>query len=152
MPASLYEGKEDPLVSFNFGLELEGAATGYFKEVSGLGSETEVQEHTVVSESGQQIVRKVPGRLKWGDITLKRGITSNLDIWDWRKEVENGTVSKARKNISVVMFDQEGKEVARWNISNAWPSKVDGPSLSADSNDIVMEELTIVHDFIEREK
>ncbi len=150
MPTSLYEGDMDPLVSFNFGLELEGGGEGYFKEVSGLGSETEVAEHTIVSPSGQQIVRKIPGRLKWGDITLKRGITSSMDIWEWRKEVENGTVEGSRKNISIVMFDQAGDEVARWNASNAWPSKIDGPSLSADSNDLVMEELTIVHDYIER--
>ncbi len=151
MSTGMYDdGAMDPLVGFNFGLELEGGGTGYFTEVGGLGSETEVSEHAVISETGQQIIRKVPGRLKWGDISLKRGITDAMDIWEWRKKVEDGDVAGARTNISIVMFDQAGEEVARWNAMNAWPSKIDGPSLSASSNDIVIEELTIVHDYIER--
>jgi phage tail-like protein len=50
------------------------------------------------------------------------------------------------------MFDQELKEVARWNFNNAWPSKVSGPSLKTDSNEIGIEELTLVHEYIARVK
>ena len=69
--------REDPLVSFHFMIDVQGEIKGYFTEVSGLGSESEVMEHKVVNEKGIEIVKKIPGRLKWGDITLKRGITSN---------------------------------------------------------------------------
>jgi|JFJP01.1.fsa_nt_gi phage tail-like protein len=140
----------DPLVAFNFGLEIMGVVEGFFTEVAGLGSETEVVEHKVMGPKGQQVVKKVPGRLKWDNITLKRGITANLDIWKWRKQVEQGDVQGARKNGSIMMYDQEGKEVARWNFEGAWPAKVSGPQPKADSNDIGIEELTIVHAFIER--
>ncbi len=150
MASTSVSTEETPLVSFNFGLEIMGKATGFFTEVSGLGSETEVTEHKVIGPNGLQIVKKVPGRLKWENITLKRGITSSLDIWMWRKEVEEGSFETARVNGSIVMYDQTGGEVARWNFENAWPSKVTGPSPKADSNEIGVEELVIVHEYITR--
>jgi phage tail-like protein len=126
--------------------------TGYFTECSGLGSEHEVVEHKVVTETGQEVVLKLPGRLKWDNITLKRGITSNMDIWDWRKQVEDGGVTGARRDGSIVMYDQELKPVARWDFERAWPLKVSGPSPKADSNEIGIEELTIAHEYITRVK
>jgi phage tail-like protein len=143
--------REDPLVGFNFALEIGGGKiNGYFTEVSGLGSETEIIEQKVVNEKGHEVILKVPGRLKWGDIVLKRGITSNLDMWDWRKQVEDGQVDEARMNGSIVMYDQTLTEKARWNFNNAWPSKISGPSPKADSNEIGVEELTLVHEYIAR--
>ena len=98
----------------------------------------------------QEIVRKIPGRLKWEDITLKRGLTSNMDIWSWRQMVEGGDIQGARKNGSVTMLNQNLQPVAEWQFFNAWPSKVTGPQPKSDSNEIGVEELTIVHEFIER--
>ncbi len=149
MPATKDAVSGDPLVSFNFAIEVSGIITGYFTECSGLGSENEIVDHKIVKD-GKEIVRKIPGRLKWGDITLKRGITANLDFWDWRKMVEEGQVSKARKNGSIMMFDQEGTEVARWNFTAGWPSKISGPSVKSDGNEVSVEELTIVHEGITR--
>jgi phage tail-like protein len=145
-------GREDPLLGFNFALDVSGTIKGYFTEVAGIGSENEVIEQKVVNEKGIEIVLRIPGRLKWGDITLKRGITSSMDLWDWRKQIEDGKVKDARKNGSIVMFDRELKEAARWNFVNAWPSKITGPSPKADSNEIGIEELTIVHENISRVK
>jgi len=152
VPTTIDTAREDPLVSFNFGVEVQGQITGFFTEVSGLGSESEIQEQKVVNEKGIQVVLKIPGRLKWGDITLKRGITSSMDLWDWRKMVEDGKVKDARKNGSIVMYDQEGTEKARWEFQNAWPSKVSGPTPKSDSNDIGVEEVTLVHEYIVRVK
>jgi len=142
--------REDPLVGFHFGVEIQGEVSGYFTECSGLGSEHEVIEHKVVTETGQEVVLQMPGRLKWDNITLKRGITSEMDIWDWRKQVEDGTVDGARRDGSIVMFDQNLDEVARWNFERAWPLKVSGPSPKADSNEIGIEELTICQEYITR--
>ena len=143
---------EDPVTGFHFAVEIQGAVTGYFLECSGLGSETETIEHKVMSENGQEIVMKIPGRLKWEDISLKRGITSTMDVWDWRKQVEDGDVKGARKNGSITMFDQTLKPVARWDFERAWPSKVTGPQPKSDSNEIAVEEMTIVHEGIRRVK
>lgn len=140
---------EDPLVGFHFAIDLGGVIQGFFTECSGIGSEHEVIEHKVTT-NGKEIIMKIPGRLKWENITLKRGITSSMDIWKWRKDVEDGKVDSARRDGSILMFDQNLKEVARWNFLRAWPVKVTGPQPKSDSNEIGLEELTIAHEYIER--
>jgi phage tail-like protein len=152
MPSAVDTSREDPLVGFHFALDVQGTVAGYFTEVSGIGSESEIAEQKVVSEKGIQIVLKVPGRLKWGDVTLKRGLTSSLDLWKWRKQIEDGDVKGARKNGSIIMFDQSLKPVAQWDFKNAWPSKITGPAPKSDGNDIQLEEMTIVHEYICRTK
>ncbi len=145
------EGK-DPLISFHYAIEIQGEVTGFFSECSGLGSEHEVIEQKLVDEKGHEFIKRLPGRLKWENITLKRGITDNMDIWKWRKAVEEGKVKEARRNGSIVMMDQELKEVARWDFENAWPTKVSGPSLKSDSNEVGVEELVIAHERLWRTK
>lgn len=150
MATAVDTAREDPLVGFHFAVDIQGHVVGYFTEVSGLGSEQEVVEHKVVNEAGVEVVMKIPGRLKWENIVLKRGITSNMDIWTWRKMVEDGNVTGARADGSIVMYDQGLAEVARWNFQSAWPVKVTGPSVKSDSNEIGVEELTIAHEYIVR--
>lgn len=158
MPANPYLSErsspetEDPLLGFNFMLQLEGAMAGYFTECSGIGSEHEVTDHKVVDDSGHELTRKIPGRLKWGDVTLKRGITSDLSIWEWRHLVVEGKMGDSRKNITITMLNREYSPVAIWNFTNAWPSKVNGPALKSDGNDIGVEELTIVHEGMYRDE
>ena len=142
---------EDPLLGFNFALELEGSIAGYFTECGGIGSEHEIVEHKVVDKSGHEIVRKIPGRLKWQDITLKRGITSDMQIWEWRADLVNGDMTTARKNISITMMDRTYAPVAVWHFQNAWPSKVTGPSFKSDDNSFGVEEVTLVHEGMYRE-
>lgn len=142
----------DPLVSAHFLVTVDKFAVGYFLEVGGLGSETEVSEHKVVGQNNQDLIRKIPGRSKWNDITLKRGMTANMEFYNWRKMVEQGQVADARTNMTIQMLDQTGGIVAEWTVEKAFPSKISGPSLKSDSNDIGVEELTIVHEGIERTK
>lgn len=149
MPTGKLATEGDPLLGFNFALELGGNVVGHFTTVSGLGSETTVTEHKIVVD-GKEVIRKIPGRLTWGDIELGRGVTSNLDLWEWRKQVTDGGVAGARANGSIVMYDQENTEVARFNFENGWPSNLSSGDLGADAEDVVIETLTIVHEFIER--
>jgi len=141
---------QDPLVGFHFAVDLGGVITGYFTECSGLGSENEVITQNATSENGQEVVFQVPGRLKWENIVLKRGITSSMDFWDWRKKVEEGDWESARKGGSIIMYDSKLVAQARWNFERAWPSKISGPQPKADSNEIGLEEITITHEYIER--
>jgi phage tail-like protein len=95
-------------------------------------------------------MKKIPGRMKWNNITLKRGITGNMDMWKWREKVEKGKVTEARLNGSVTMHDQDGTAIARWNFINAWPSKLTGPTANATNNEVGVEELEITHETYER--
>jgi phage tail-like protein len=142
----------DPLNGFHFGLDVQGTVTGFFTEISGLGSENEIVEQKVVTDKAIQVIKKIPGRLKFTDVTLKRGVTSQMDIWAWRKMVEEGNTQGARKNATITMYDQSLHAVAEWNLENAWPVKVTGPSLQADSNALGIEEVVITFESMKRTK
>ena len=142
-------GRTDPLVSYHFHVEIDGITQAQFKECSGLGSSSDVVEYKE-SVKGATVYRKQPGALKWNDITLKRGISDVMELWNWRKQIEQGKIAEARKNGSIVLYDQADKEIARWNFKDGWPSKLSGPSVKADSSDVAIEELTITHEGMER--
>ena len=142
---------ENPLVAFKFGLELEGKLSGFFTNVGGIGSETEVIAHKIVNDkTGETLIQQIPGRLSWTPVTLKRGVTSNIDIWEWRQKVVEGKVDAARTNCSIVAYDQGNTEIARWNFVNAWPSKVVGPDMDSGSTNYMVEDMTIVHEGVIR--
>ena len=158
LPAVTPPGREVQ-TSFVFSLELESQNLGFFTECSGIGSEHEIVEHKVVDKSGQEVVRKIPGRLKWNDVTLKRGITSDLAIWEWREKVVEGKIGEARGFVSITQYTPDGQSAARWNFVNAWPSKVTAGSERVPSEDLAscdskiesVEEVTIVHEGMYRE-
>ena len=60
--------RKDPLIGYQFALEVQGVITGYFTEVGGIGSEQEIVEHKVTAPDGKDVIMKIPGRSKWGDI------------------------------------------------------------------------------------
>jgi phage tail-like protein len=119
---------------------------GAFRECTGLGSENEVVEYKASGPKGEFVIKKVPGRLKWNNITLKRGITDAMDMWKWRKKVEDGKVDEARTNGSIVMYNQQNQPIARWDFVNAWPSKLTGPTANATNNEVGIEELEVTHE------
>jgi len=130
----------DPFENFRFRVEIEGIQQAGFTECTGLGSHIEVTEFR---EGGDiaSAVRKLPGRVTYPDIVLKWGVTASRELYDWHLAVINGQLQ--RKNGSVVLLDSERQEVLRWNFFSAWPSKWDGPTLNAMSNDVAIESLTI---------
>ena len=135
----------DPLIGFMFSLDINGLS-GYFTEVSGISSENAVVTHKVVNDEGKEVTLQIPGRAEWGEITLKRGLTSNTEFWDWREKVVTGDVAGARTNCTINMYDRDYNTTFTWTIINAWPSKITGPQIASDSNDFTIEEITIVHE------
>jgi phage tail-like protein len=137
----------DPFRSFNFLVEIDSITQANFIECSGLEATTEVIE---TREGGNNTtVVKLPGKTTYSDITLKWGMTASMELWNWRKGVIDGAVS--RRNGSIVLYDLANKtEVARWNFFNAWPSKWDGPALNAKGTDIAVETLVLAHEGIVR--
>ena len=138
---------EDGIAGYTFKIEIDDhQEIAQFKEVSGLSSEVQVIEHRENTITGKEVVKKLPGQKKYGDITLKRGKTDSKKLWEWHKKVQEGKIDEARKNASIVLFDYAGGEIARYNLTNCWPSKVSIGSLQAGSNDVLMEECVIVHE------
>ncbi|HEY86252.1 MAG TPA: phage tail protein [Chloroflexi bacterium] len=142
----------DPLLGFNFSLEVaDHNVTGYFTEVGGLTSEHDVVEHKVVTEDGREVVQMIPGRVKWAEISLKRGITADVGFWEWRDLVVQGDIDGARTTVTIQMYNRNYEPVSTWTLFNAWPSKVSGPELKSDSNDFTVEELTLIHEGMKRD-
>jgi phage tail-like protein len=142
---------EDALAGYTFQIEIDSITIAAFKEVGGLSSETEVIEEKQNTKGGKLVVKKTPGYHKWGDITLKRGVTSDKSLWEWRKKVEQGNIVDARKHGSVVIYDYKtGEEKLRFNFTNAWPSKMEIDSLQAGGSEMLVETCTITHEGLEQ--
>jgi len=144
--------QKEAFSSYSFYLEVDGLTEAVFREASGIGSTSEVIENRQSTKDGKTIVVKTPGNLKWDDLSLKRGFSTDTKLYDWRALVEAGKIKDARKHGSLTVYAADGTPLAKWSFLNAWPSKLSGPSLNATSNEVAVEEITIVHEGLTREK
>jgi phage tail-like protein len=142
----------DALAGYHFSIEIDGVTIAQFQEVSGLTSELDVIELKENTKDGKYLIHKLPGNRKPPSITLKRAKNASKDIWDWHEKIFQGKVSDARKNGSVVLYNYDHSEVGRYTFLNAWPSKVSMSSLKAGSNEVLMEEVTLVCEELHRVK
>jgi phage tail-like protein len=143
--------RDDPYAGYNFEVVVNGvsddgtAVRGSFAEASGL----EVTIDPIEYRNGSEdiTVRKIPGLKKFTNITLKRGVIGDLAFWNWIVEGMNGLVRRTEG--SVLLLDENRREVMRWNFKRGWPSKWTGPGLNAKNNEIAMETLEICHEGLE---
>src|SRR3954466_2288809 len=100
---------KEPRTVSHFELHLNGReAVGVFRECTGMDSETEVTEHKAVDAHGNPFVRKIPGATKWSNITLKRGVDSDMQLWQWRDEVVKKGPDGARVDGLITLKDYDG--------------------------------------------
>ena len=140
------DGRGDPLLGFNFLLNIQGMTAG-FSEVSGLSSEQDVVEY----RNGDALPHNslLPGKNKTGKISCKRGYTKNHDLWQWRQKVINGQTQ--RLSGTIVLLDESRKPALTWKFYEGWPSKWAGPAFNAKNNDVAIEEMEIAIESIELE-
>ncbi|MGC9347456.1 MAG: phage tail protein [Anaerolineae bacterium] len=137
----------DPYRAYNFKLLIEGVTEAHFTTCTGLGVKVEAIKYREAGNN--QVVRRIPGRVEYADVTLSYGLTSSRDLWDWFLTAVNGSVQ--RKNISILMLDSDGvTEMMRWNLVDAWPAEWRGAPLDAMSQEIAIESLTLVFESMER--
>jgi phage tail-like protein len=142
--------RKDPYKNHRFMVEIDGIHQAGFREVTIPDSSQDPIEYRNGNDS--PTVAKQPGLIKYGNVTLKWGITDSLDIYKWRQQVEAGKMKDARKKIAIVLLDQEGKSASRWEFTAAWPMKYSSPSLNATANEIAIETLEIAHEGMKRTK
>lgn len=145
-PGSLEMG--DWIGNYNFRVEIDGIAAGYFTSVDGLNFEQEVIEF---QDGDDMLLRKRPGRVKFGDITLKKGYMANTMVHDWldQARVGDGRGQYQRKNISIVLHDNANEEIKRWNCYECFPKSWKMSSLDGKGNDVLTEELVFVLEWFE---
>ena len=134
--------------AFQFMVEIDGIDKGRFQEAGGIESSVELIEFR---EGGDALrMRKLPGHAKHNNLTLKRGYTDDAHLWEWFKQVMEGSSEKYRRNVSLVQLDMAGKEVLRWNLYEAFPVKYTTPSFNAAGKDLAIEAIEIAYEYIER--
>ena len=143
----------DPFVSFHFRVKIPHLGDiDYFTELSGLEMKVPSVQSVTVNAQGMRVYRQIPGvSVEFGDIVLKRAVTDNTKIWEWRRMVEEGKVDEARCDGTIEMLNMAGEVVASWTFANGWPSQVSGPALNAESDEVSIEEVTIVHEGLKRD-
>jgi phage tail-like protein len=151
---------EDPIVGINFYLELDGVQIGSFRECSGLEVEVEIIEAKELDKTGRMTIRKLPGANKYTPVTLKKGQTSDKALWDKFAEAlgpQNMGGKRAggfkRGTGAIIIKDVTGSsDTVRYEFQEYWISKYKGGELNATSNNLALEEVTIVHEGMMRVK
>jgi phage tail-like protein len=144
---------QSPVANFIFTLNLGGAeAAGYFAEVSGLSTESQVIEHTAADAKGLPLPQRFAGQVKWANVVLKRGVDTKLDLWNWRKAVLDGKIDASRQDCTINVLDQTAAVVVTYSFVRAWPCKYSSPGLNASGNEILVEELELAHEGFTRTK
>lgn len=141
----------DPYGSYCFVLELGDVEVAGFAECSGLQIETKIFEYQEGGNNATSL--KFPERAIFSNITLKRGVTNSTELIDWQMDVANGTFSinhrDANSNVAIVLQDELGEPVKRWNLIRAFPVKWIGPSMKASSAEVAIETLELAHEGIQ---
>jgi phage tail-like protein len=140
--------RRDPLRNCRFRLEIDGIQVASFSEVEIGATTTEAIEYREGADPSN--VRKLPGLTKYANVTLKRGITASLDLYNWHREMVTGQSANYRRTVAVVVLDEKGNDAARFVVSDAWPAKYAPGPLNAKGNEVFIETLELANEGIER--
>jgi phage tail-like protein len=131
-----------------FLVEVDGQSIGRFTEADGLSVEIAVEE---IEEGGQNhFVHKVPGRMSWPNITLKRGLTQSDNLIAWLNKSSGegfaGASNKLKRSTAAItLLSANGTRLRTWEIEGAFPVKWSGPSFAVSADEKPEEELEIAH-------
>jgi phage tail-like protein len=140
-----------PLPSYNYRVEIAGVAVG-FSEVSGLSIKRETstyKESPVGGGAPGPLVMRMPAQVTNPTITLKKGVvrkSSVAALYEWINSTQINQIDK--KDVYVRLCDEKGEAVISWKVVNAFPTKLDAPSFTANSNDAAIETMELMADSI----
>ena len=140
MPAP---NRNDPFKNFSFLVEIDGVTTAGFASVSGLAAEAEVIEYREGADTLTSS-RKLPGRVRYANVTLRRGLTTNHDLWEWWKTVRDGTLQ--RRTVAITLLNDAREPVLRWRLREAWIAGIEFSELDASKNEIAIETIELAHE------
>ena len=87
-------------------------------------------------------LRKRPGRAKFGNVTLKKGYIVTSDLQDWWRACRDGQYD--RRDISIILNDNAGNEIRRWNLYGCWPKQWKISGFDGKGTDAATEEIVFV--------
>lgn len=143
-----------PLPAFHFKVKFGTGTSGgdtSFQEVSGIGSELEVE---AVQEGGEnRFVHQLPAAVKHPKLVLKRGIAkSDSPLVTWCKAVleEDYVKPIETKDLEVELLNEEHDPVRSWSFGNAYPVNWDVEAFNATKNEVAIEKIELVYSFSKR--
>jgi phage tail-like protein len=142
---SATNNRTDPLTNVHFYIQINGITEAVFSELSGFEAETEVIHQR---QGGNNMYEhQLLGPSKISEITLKNGITSSMELWDWYVRVLQGPPwpTDTRKNIQIVMVDPKGDRKHQWTLLKAIPVKWSGPQLNSGQSTVAVQSIKFAH-------
>jgi phage tail-like protein len=134
-----------PLPKFYFGVKITGQDSMVaFQEITGLETETTPIEYRAGNSKPFNVI-KMPGLIKSGNITLKKGIFAKDNaFWAWFSQINLNTIK--RETVTIQLLDENGAATMVWTLTNAFPIKITGTDLKAEGNEVAVESLEIAHE------
>ncbi len=97
--------------------------SGTFSDAEGLSQgRVEVIETKTLDPSGNEIIRKTPGKRTIPPIVLRRPLSANQSMAEWHQMLVDGSVELARTNGSILRLSGTGQTVVKFNFTNGWPA------------------------------
>src|SRR5690606_11789304 len=95
-------------------------------------------------------VHRLPGRMTWPNLRLKRGVTKNDTLLNWLNKSSGEQFAAAgnklsRSTAALTLMGPAGERLRAWEFDGAFPIKWTGPKFAVDSTDVATEELEITH-------
>jgi phage tail-like protein len=133
-----------PVPKFRFSVDWGSVQSDIaFQEVSGLDAETQIIEYRDTSK--QLATVKMPGMARYGNVTLKRGIFTNDNLfWNWYSQIRMNVIK--RQTVVIKLLDDGGNTVVKWTLNNAWPTKITSTDLKSDGNKVAVDTIEITHE------
>lgn len=144
-----------PFSAFNFSVEINvpdvspQLCKAAFSECDGLEMTMDVKTIREGGNNGRQI--RLTGAFSFGNVTLKRGLTSSFDLWTWVEAVLANPGLRADAEIVILGSDKKG-ERARFVLSRCVPVKLKAPALNAKDGTIAIEELQLAYESLTLKK
>jgi phage tail-like protein len=139
-----------PLPVYSYKVDIDGETVA-FSEVSGLNLSFETTTYKESLYDGQTQggpnVMAMPAQLSEVKVTLKKGLVKAKSmpvLYDWLNTTALNKIDK--KDIVVSLCDESGAPVVTWTVKNAFPNKLDMPTLDTNSNDVAIETMELTAD------
>ena len=145
---------EDPLRSYRFLVEVDGAAVGAFSKFSGI----EMEVHTIQARSGSDlrgVQDYIPVLTSYSPATLSKGVIGGYPFLDWLSAASASphigpTGSRLRRNVNVIALDDGGHRGVIWTLYDAMPTGYSVTPLDSLQSEVLTESLTFVYTGMER--
>lgn len=150
-PTKPWKGRRefDPYGDFAFHIEI-GDMKMAFSKFDGVDVEIDQIEY---KDSLDTHPHKRPGIHRYGNLKFSKGVIANRELWDWMHKCMAGDVERKNGSIHVLSEDHnKDKPEITYNFYQAWPCKWSGMRLDGKGTGVIVEELELVVDSIERAK